>query len=167
MNLFSKLGFFGLLGTIACNDGVKQGSSNSDVSAFTIDKIKLTKLDAQPVDLSKYKGKTIFINFWATWCKPCLQEMPSLQRMMEKQIGEDIVFLFASDETAEQITGFKNQHSYPFQYVQTENFSELEIMGLPTTFIFNGEGKLSFSEMGAREWDNSESVELITKITKQ
>ena len=132
-----------------------------------IEVVKLAELDGGPVDMGKYNGKTVFVNFWATWCKPCLQEMPSIQRMMEKVKEENIVFLFASDETAEQVENFKARNQYPFHFVLLKNSEELNIMALPTTFIFNPNGELVFSEMGVREWDDKANINLIQKIARQ
>ena len=126
-----------------------------------IAQIHLSDLKDQPIDLGKYKGKTIFINFWATWCKPCREEMPSIQEAMKILKDEKIEFLFASDETTEQIEEFKAAHEYSFNYVKVESLSELNIMGLPTTIIFNSSGKLIFSEMGYRKWDDRGNIDLI------
>ena len=133
----------------------------------TIAQLVLTDLNDQPIDLEKYKGKTFFINFWATWCKPCREEMPSIQKAMEILKDEKIEFLFASDESKEQIEGFKASNNYNFNYVRVHNLEELNIMGLPTTFIFNVDGKLVFSEMGYRKWDDKANIDLILKIAKQ
>jgi thiol-disulfide isomerase/thioredoxin len=126
-----------------------------------IAQIHLTDLNDQPIDLKKYSGKTIFINFWATWCKPCREEMPSIQEAMKILKDEKVEFLFASDETKEQIEEFKAAHNYNFNYVRVENLSELNIVGLPTTFIFDANGRLIFSEMGYRKWDNKANIDLI------
>lgn len=127
----------------------------------TIAQIRLADLDDQPIDLGKLKGKTIFINFWATWCKPCREEMPSIQEAMKQLKDRNIEFFFASDETTEQILEFQATHSYRFNYVKVENPAELDIMALPTTFIFDPNGELIFSEMGYRKWDDEANINLI------
>ena len=75
-----------------------------------------------------------------------------------------MVFLLASAETIEEIDAFRKLHSYPFNYVQIQNSEELGIEGLPTTFIFNKEGKLVFSESGYRKWDEKSNIDTILKI---
>jgi thiol-disulfide isomerase/thioredoxin len=130
------------------------------------DKIKLTELDGSPIDLHQYKGKTIFINFWATWCGPCVQEMPSIQKAKSRLKDEDIVFLFASNEEVEAIEAFKKRQSYDFHYVRVENLEQLNIMALPTTYIFNPNKKLIFSEMGYRKWDSKNNIDLIINAAK-
>ena len=61
---------------------------------------------------------------------------------------------------------FKSGHDYNFNYVRAENLAELNIMALPTTFIFNSEGKLVFNEMGYRQWDDQTNIDLILNIVK-
>jgi thiol-disulfide isomerase/thioredoxin len=135
------------------------------ISPLLISEIKLSNLMSEPIDLLQYKGRTVFINFWATWCKPCVAEMPSLQRMTKKLDGENIVFLFASDETGREIEEFKRTKGYTLDFVKAGNLSDLNVMGLPTTFIFDKNGELVFSEIGARQWDSVESISLITQIS--
>jgi thiol-disulfide isomerase/thioredoxin len=130
------------------------------------DKIKLTELDGKAIDLYQYEGKTIFINFWATWCGPCIQEMPSIQKAKSSLKDENIVFLFASNEEVEAIEAFKKKQSYDFHYVRVENLEQLNIMALPTTYIFNPNKKLVFSEMGYRKWDSKNNINLIINAGK-
>jgi thiol-disulfide isomerase/thioredoxin len=127
----------------------------------------LFDLDGQQVELNKYYGKTVFINFWATWCKPCIEEMPSIQNAITALSDKEIVFLFASDETKEEIETFISANNYRFKFLTAGNMEELNVRGLPTTFIFDANGRLVFSEMGARKWDSRESIALLTKITDQ
>ncbi len=143
--------FFGCL---ACS-----GSKDNDIA-----KVKLKELTGQSIDLAQFEGKAVFINFWATWCKPCIQEMPTIADAQEKLKNENVVFLFASNEEPDQIEKFIKKHSYNFHYVHLENMEALKIQALPTTFIFNPEGKMKFSENGFRTWDEPANIELITKI---
>lgn len=129
-----------------------------------INKVKLKDLNDKGIDFDQFRGKTVFINFWATWCKPCLQEMPSIESAQAKLKGENVVFLLASNEEVDQIESFIKKHDYTFQYVLLENMEELNIQALPTTYIFNSEGELKFSETGSRKWDDSTSLNLITTI---
>ena len=169
MNLLYRLSFIVLIAAISCNEkgnGKKVESKVSTKASSEFDKIRITELNNNPIDLSKYKGKTIFINFWATWCKPCIQELPFIQKAMDKVKNEEVVFLFASNEAVDEIESFKKNHSYDFHYVRLENLEELNIMTLPTTYIFNPDGELVFSEMGYRKWDTKSNVELIINAGK-
>ena len=166
MIIIRKISVVLLVGLLSCNGVNKDKTVIPIEEDRPIEKIRLNDLNGLPINLEKYKGKTIFINFWATWCKPCLQEMPSIKKAMEILKNENIVYLFASDEAVEQIEKFKNNHPYPFQYMKAENMEVLNIMALPTTYIFSPQGKLVFSEMGYRKWDNKSNIDLIINIAK-
>ena len=161
-----RIGLLFLFTISACKNATETKKANDSQDKISpnskeITQLHLTDLHDQPIDLEKYKGKTVFINFWATWCKPCREEMPSIQEAMKILKDEEIEFLFASDETSEQIEKFRSAHEYCFNYVKVENLSELNIMGLPTTFIFSSKGELIFSEMGYRKWDEKANIDLI------
>lgn len=166
MIILKKISIALLFGIVGCVGDNKEKTSSNTEENQVIGKIALKDLNHHVINLKEYKGKTIFINFWATWCKPCLQEMPSIQQAQELLKNEDIVFLFATDEAVEQIEKFKTNHQYPFHYVRAENMEALNIMALPTTYIFNAEGKLVFSEMGFRKWDDKDNIDLLMNIIK-
>ena len=168
MKLFlSILIIFISLITPACKDQRIKEERTASPSRTKIEKVKLTNLNGGLVDLNNYKTKTVFINFWATWCKPCIEEMPTIKNAMNSFKNKNIEFLFASDETRDEIQSFEAVHNYKLNYLIAGNMEELNIMGLPTTFIFNKNGKLVFSEMGYRKWDDPANIDLITKIVDQ
>ena len=159
-----KISLFLLIALYACGDAARPKDINKEKTTQgknAIAKPVITDLNDQTINLEKYKGKTVFINFWATWCKPCREEMPSIQEAMKILKDAPVEFLFASDESKEQIEDFKDSHDYKFNYVRAENLGALGIMGLPTTFIFNPRGELIFSEMGYRKWDDKTNIDLI------
>jgi thiol-disulfide isomerase/thioredoxin len=131
------------------------------------EKIRLQELNGKKLSLDEYAGKTIFIHFWATWCKPCIKEMPAIIQAENLLQNENVIFLMASGETVEEIETFKNSHDYNFNYVRVENSEELNVQALPTTFIFNSKGDLAFSETGSRDWNKKNNIDLILKISKQ
>ena len=151
---------------ISCNSNNTEQNLPHEQADSSITIVPLLKLTGEAVDWSVYKGKTVFINFWATWCGPCLKEMPSIQEAMEQLKDENIVFLFASDETAEQIEEFKADYPYKFNYLRIDNMLAMNIMGLPTTMIFDATGKKVFSEMGFRNWSSKENIDLLLEINK-
>ncbi len=127
-----------------------------------LDKISLQTLEGQTINMDEFKGKRVFVNFWATWCKPCIQEMPTIAKAQELVGSENVVFLFPSNESADLILEFKERRNFDFNYVQVQNFEALNIQALPTTMIFNESGDLIFSEMGFRDWSTPENLTLIS-----
>ena len=167
-----RIGLLFLFTISACKNATETKETNGpqdkvSQKGYAITQLQLTDLHDQKIDMVKYKGKTVFINFWATWCKPCREEMPSIQEAIKILREENVEFLFASDESTEQIEVFKAAHEYRFNYVKIESLPELNIMGLPTTFIFNPDGNLIFSEMGYRKWNEKSNIDLILNKAKQ
>ena len=147
-----------LLGLAGCS------SKKEDTGGIELKDIKLSSLDGKSIYMDEFQDKTVFINFWATWCGPCIQEMPTIERAQGEMNGKDVVFLLASNEDFNQIERFSKKHDFKFRYVKLENMEELNIAALPTTFIFDSDGTLKFSETGYRMWDEPANLELISKI---
>lgn len=161
-----QIGLILLTGLFGCNQISKPISSDTGKSP-DMAKVKLVALDGQPIQLEQYLGKTIFINFWATWCKPCVEEMPSIAKAKTILNDTNIVFLLASSESIEEIKTFSSNHNDKLNYVHLENGEALDIQALPTTFIINPKGRIVFSEMGLRIWDETPNINLIKNITNQ
>lgn len=163
MKIFSIL-FFIVLITGNCRNNQ---ASNAGTGQIEIEKVKLTNLKGESIDLKQFKGKVLFINFWATWCKPCVLEMPTIRKAMDSLKNENIEFLFASDESAEEIESFEKKYSFHFNYFKANNIEELAIMVLPTTFIFDKNGKQVFSEAGYRDWSDTKNIGMLLNLAKQ
>ena len=97
---------------------------------------------------------------WATWCRPCIEEMPSLLKAQEVLGKEDYVFLLATDQSVKIINSFKARKGFEFTYIRyTGAFANLGIKALPKTFIYNVEGDRVDEISGAIEWDSPEVIE--------
>jgi thiol-disulfide isomerase/thioredoxin len=140
----------------------KQDVENSELKF--IDSVYLSDLQGHPMNLRQFKGKVIFLNFWATWCKPCRQEMPSIDRVSKILAKNDFVIVLASPEEAGEIIAFRDRNKYDFNFAVVGNSEALGIQALPTTMIFDVDGNLRFSEAGSREWDDTNTLEIIRKL---
>lgn len=119
--------------------------------------------------LSDYRGKTVFLNFWATWCSPCRREMPEIQALYERygENKEDLVVLGVAgpnqgqEGSAESITAFLAEHEYSFPVVMDEDgrmFAEYGISAFPTTFMIDKEGNVFGYVNSALTSDMMESI---------
>jgi thiol-disulfide isomerase/thioredoxin len=142
-------------------------SRPTDSNTMNTDAVVLKDLQGKKVDLENYRGKTIFLNLWATWCAPCIREMPSIEHASTILKDENIVFLFASDESADRIQKFAKDKGFTVPLIRIESIEAMNIQALPTTLIFDGDGTLVYSEVGYRLWDSPESIELIRKYTEE
>ena len=114
------------------------------------------------------KGKVVVINFWATWCPPCIAEMPSLQKLYDTY-KDDVEFLFITDDSIDKIKAFKQKNNYSFPiYIRRSNGpKELITRSIPRTLLINKERQIVIDKSGAADWFSksiqSEIEELIMK----
>jgi cytochrome c biogenesis protein CcmG/thiol:disulfide interchange protein DsbE len=109
----------------------------------------------QQLDFQSFPNKIIVLNFWQTWCGPCIQELPSLNKM--SILEEDIIVLAISDEPLEKIQAY--QMKYPnIVFLKIENFSSTNITQFPTTYIYNKSGTKVFSHIGSKNWADKEFI---------
>lgn len=122
-------------------------------------------LDLKSIDLKSYKGKRVLVNLWATWCAPCVKEMPSLEAAYQELKDENYVFLAVSNEDVTIIDGFVNRTKYSFDFLKIEeSFTPFDISVLPTTFIFDSEGKVARRLVGSMAWDSKTTLEDLRSV---
>lgn len=128
---------------------------------FETNALQFTDLDSKMFSIQDFKGKTLFINYWATWCNPCLAEMPSMADLYERYSSNDaIVFLYLSREELKTIQEYipkdESLQKLPIYKVVTDD-EFFATTGIPTTFIINSSGNLIVKDVGSAFW-NDQSV---------
>jgi len=122
----------------------------------------------RPQRLADYRGKTVILNFWATWCPPCREEMPSMQRAYEAVSGDDITLVAINvGEDAETIREFLE--SYPVEFplpmdLDSSVVLSYPVKGLPTTFVIDPDGRLAYVATGGREWDDPKILDQVRSL---
>jgi len=123
--------------------------------------------------LSDYRGKVIFLNFWATWCKPCKEEMPSMQVLWDNLKKEDFVMLAISMDrvtTTKEISPFVESLKLTFP-ILTDSWGQTDkrykLMGVPETYIIDQNGVLREKVIGPRDWTRTESIETIVQLLQK
>lgn len=112
---------------------------------------KLTKLDGSKLDLATLSGKIIVMNFWATWCGPCLTEMPLFEKTMAKyKDDKSVVFLaVTTDEDRDAVAPFLKQHKFNLPVVYADYLNDFFSVGsIPTTIILDRKGEVAFRQAG-------------------
>ena len=150
---FYCLSFFLLLG---CDS---LGNNNiSDLEALQL-KTSFTDLYDNNLDLSVFNEGKIVISYWATWCAPCIKEMPSIKRA--EKILEDYgyTFLLVSDESISKISNFKNEMNFDFNFLKSnKSFETIGVYAMPTSYVFNENGEILETFVGVIEWDSEEMI---------
>ena len=128
----------------------------------------LQDIDGNLHRLSEYRGRPVIINFWATWCPPCREEIPSMNRawqvlreegiaMLAINVGEDedTIFVFTADYPAD----------FPLLLDQSGDIiGQWPVKGLPTTYVIAPDGSIAYRAIGGREWDDDELLDVIRKL---
>jgi thiol-disulfide isomerase/thioredoxin len=129
---------------------------------------ELTALDGTVVKLSDLAGKVVLVNFWATWCGPCKEEMPSLARLQQQLDPKKFVLLtVTTDQQRQGIAQFLSHAgvTVPVLFDEDQEVSRsFMVRGLPTTVIIAQDGMLAGRAVGPRAWDSSESVALMRQM---
>ena len=114
---------------------------------------QLPNLEGQAISLSDFRGKPVFLNFWATWCGPCRYEMPFIQEIFEEWSDQGLVILAIDiGENPETVKDFMQSHNFSFQVLLDTNKDvalEYNIRGIPTTFLIDKDGVIQAMKVGA------------------
>ena len=125
-------------------------------------------LDHVKKSLSDYRGKVVLVNFWASWCPPCRQEMPSIERLRQRMANRPLVILGVdSGETLEEVNAFLLGMKLGFPILldpESLNAHRWKVFALPTSFLLDAEGRIRYSLAGPTEWDTGETLTLIQKL---
>ena len=134
----------------------------------TYENWSVRSLDGKRIRLSDLKGKVVFINFWATWCAPCVMEMPGIQKLAESLRNEPIVFLLVTDEDAIKIREFLETApaNLPVYLGREELPKAFRPGGIPTTFILARNGAIVFRQVGAANWDHELSRRFLRSLLR-
>lgn len=129
---------------------------------------ELHDLVGAPVTLEKYQGKTIFLNVWATWCPPCVAELPAIANLAGNAKLKDVAFLCVStDESAEAVRSFLKGKNWPMTVLMASDLPpQFATEGIPATFVIAPDGRIVVSEVGSAQWDDPSVVDFLADLAK-
>ena len=127
-------------------------------------------LNGQSFRLSDQKGKVVFLNFWATWCSPCLKEMPDMQEL-QKELGSKILVLAVGmGEEPERIKKFQKKHQFEFQILPDPEMTVTQLYGvrnIPITYLVNTSGIVVGRALGPREWTRPKLLKFFENLAAE
>ncbi|OOZ37664.1 redoxin domain-containing protein [Solemya velesiana gill symbiont] len=131
-------------------------------------RLSLKDLENKQYDLADYNGKIVLINFWATWCPPCVEETPSLGRLKQKLHGKNAVVLSVDvGESIERVEAFLKKIPAAFPVLLDPEGSTVQqwnIRAFPTTFLIDQRGLIRYAYFGGLEWDAPEVIRLVKNM---
>lgn len=151
-----------------------QPSIENDNNSFVLSSSdydwKLTDINNNAINLNNFRGKVIFLNLWATWCPPCVGEMPDIQNLYDEfKNDERIEFLLISNQKNEEVKNFVQKREYTFP-VYTTKYNSPEVFAsssIPITFLISKDGKIKIKEIGAANWDGDKMKNFVNKLINE
>jgi thiol-disulfide isomerase/thioredoxin len=144
---------------------------DADLKKASSTQLAVKSTNGRTIELESLKGKVVFLNFWATWCGPCISEMPSINNLHSKlKKNKDLVFLMVDvDGAISNSAKFmaKKNYSLPVFVPVGEIGAALFTESLPTTLIINKSGKVILKNEGEAKYDTKEMVDLISKLAAE
>jgi len=128
----------------------------------------LVTLDGQQASLRDFRGKTVFMNFWATWCPPCVAEMPNIHSLYKKTDPEKVAFVMVSmDDSREKARKFIQRKGFDFPvYLPAGPVPALyQSSTIPTTFVISPDGKIVSKREGMAEYDTRRFRDFLQRIS--
>ena len=130
--------------------------------------LELRALDGPAHRLADYRGKVVLVNFWATWCEPCRDEMPAMQRLKEKLAGRPFTVLAVNlDEPEARIRSFLSQVKVDFTVLLDPGRKAARSWNariLPASFLIGPDGRIRYSVVGEIDWDHARVVSRIAEL---
>ncbi|TMM53373.1 TlpA family protein disulfide reductase [Maribacter algarum] len=144
-------------------------------SPYTIDKEdqlilscynwKLSNARGEVFNFKDVEGKVVLVNYWATWCPPCVGEMPSLQELYN-EYGDKVEFVFVAHDEGEKVKDFmsKKEYNFPVYFEKSSSPIVLSTKSIPTTFIIDKKGKIVVRKTGAADWNGNSTWEILERL---
>lgn len=130
--------------------------------------LALKDLSGKTHNLEDYRGKVVMVQFWATWCPPCLKEMPAMQRLEKKMAGKPFVILAVNmGETGKDVSEFINRMKINFTVLMDEEgkgVGDWKVFVAPSTFLLGPEGNIRYTLQGGAEWDEPVYLKAIGEL---
>jgi thiol-disulfide isomerase/thioredoxin len=126
----------------------------------------LRRVDGADTPLEQFRGQPLFVNVWATWCGPCVAEMPSIQALYDATKDAGVAFLLISEEEADVVSRFVADGQYTFPVYVTEKLPDVfESRGIPTTFIADRDGTIIYRHTGSADWNSESCRKLLRSLS--
>lgn len=168
-------GLFGGVSYLAQTVAIKSGALNVNPSSEKSIETKfdytffVKNLQGDKMSFDQYKGKVVFLNLWATWCKPCRAEMPGIQKLYDKMKGESIEFVMLSidkDNALAKVESYVKENNYTIPIFMPSGYlaDQLHVPSIPTTFVIDKDGKIAMKVVGTRNYDTDKMREYLRKL---
>ncbi len=149
------------------NENENKGEAVTMSDPFQADfNFKLIDREGNTISLEDFKGKVIFMNMWATWCPPCIAEMPSIDKLHE-EMGDEVAFIMLSlDDNFEKAKDFDKRNGYGLPiYAPGSNLPAMyQSSAIPTTYVIDAKGNLVLTHKGMADYSDPEFKKFLNSL---
>lgn len=133
---------------------------------FPLSKIELIRIDGSKTTIDSYKGNSIIVSFYASWCGDCIKEFNELKEVYKDDLKK-IKVICITDDPIEKIISFQEKRNYPFEFYHiNKSFHDLKMNTIPVTYLLNADGTVVYNKVGAVKWkDESFRQFALTRLT--
>ena len=164
------------LGALVCVSTLGEGIVRADSTRFipwkdaTAPALALNDLGGAPRTLGDYRGRILLVNFWATWCEPCRDELASINKLQEKLAGKPFVVLLINyGEARARVADFVKRESIVFPILLDPNQDASKawrVRVLPSSFLVGPDGHVRYSVIGEIDWAQAHAVEIVQSLLR-
>ena len=135
---------------------------------FFAPSFELSSLNGEKIKLADFRGKVVFINFWATWCVPCKTEMASMEKLYQRFKGKDFeMFAISIDKDISPIKPYLDKYNLTFPVLLDTNNAvkiKYKFIGTPATYIVGKDGIILHNAIGPRDWSTEKIIEYFNHL---
>ena len=126
---------------------------------------EVTAMDGRTGNVADLGHRVLFVNNWATWCGPCVREMPAIEQLVHNYDGKDVAFVIVSEESLETVRNFVAEKGWELPVYVTENRPAVfHTRAIPSTFILDDDRRVVYSHIGSAAWDDRSATDFIDKL---
>lgn len=129
--------------------------------------LNLINSEGERVNMKQFKGKVIFLNFWATWCPPCVAEMPGINNLYQEVKDDNVEFIMLSvDQDFEKARKFRKKKGFEFEIYQLAGPipQMYNSNSIPTTYVIDAEGNLALTHLGMGDFDTKDFQQFLKEL---
>lgn len=142
-----------------------------ELEAYPAPALALADIDAAPYDLRDDKGSVVFVHFWASWCGPCREEMPAIQRMAARLEREGLkIAMVNTAEDEDTVFSFLAAYAPETRALMDRDGQVTEAWaprGLPATYLVDRDGRVRYQALGGRPWDEAAYLDFLRSLLKE
>ncbi|WP_424961651.1 TlpA family protein disulfide reductase [Ekhidna sp.] len=128
----------------------------------------IENLDGKRVQFEEFKGEVVFINFWATWCPPCVAEMPDIHRLFKNQKDQIRFIMISLDQDEDKASRFisKKGFEFPVYFLRSPLPDNYNTHSIPTTYVLDKNGKIKVENHGMAKYNTNSFRQLLTELSE-